>query len=160
MDYTAIIQRFAQSATDYCQWLEGPGDEATEDHFLATRLLAELYASALALPDCEPGQVGAIRVPDQVLARVRERLQSFPFQYYWEIFNPVALEPEVPVCGDIVDDLLDVYRDVKEGLDIYQASEESAVWHWRATFGFHWGRHVASALHALHNFDPELEGGL
>jgi hypothetical protein len=84
----------------------------------------------------------------------------FPFQYYWEIFEPVTDTPEEAVCGDITDDLGDIYIDVKEGLLAYPLSEQSAVWHWRTTFGFHWGRHATSALRALHAYDPESAGEL
>jgi hypothetical protein len=76
-----------------------------------------------------------------------------PFQYYWEILEPVAWEPEKPVVGDLCDDLIDIYSDLREGLNLYDAgNEESAVFYWRLLFRAHWGRHLTSALHALHCF--------
>ena len=154
MDFSAAIARFASLAQQYCDWLESEPTSAANEHFMAAQSVAELYAAALSLPGTEPTQHMA-SVPESLRAQVLTRLRAFPFQYYWEIFDPVALNPEEPVCGDITDDLGDIYLDLKEGLLLYALSEQAAVWHWRTTFGFHWGRHAASALHALHNYDPE-----
>jgi hypothetical protein len=85
-------------------------------------------------------------------------MDALPFQYYWELFHSVTKEPEEPVCGDLVDDLLDIYKDVKEGLLAFESGERVlAAWHWRNTFGFHWGRHATSAIKALHDFEPPNE---
>jgi len=58
-----------------------------------------------------------------------------------------------PVCGDIADDFSDIYQDVKSGLLAYELGRKSqAVWHWRFTWGIHWGEHATSALRALHSY--------
>ena len=155
MDYLAAISRFASAADRYCSWLESEPSTGGEEHYAATRLVAELYAAALSLPDSEPVGGDTPSLSQEQRQMILQRLKSFPFQYYWEIFDPVTLEPEEAVCGDITDDLSDIYTDVKEGLLAYAVSEQSAVWHWRTTFGFHWGAHATSALRALHSYDPK-----
>ena len=155
VDYLAAISRFASAAEAYCSWLEREPRPGANEHFSATRLVAELYAAALSLPGTDPVNGDTPVVTQEQREMILHRLKSFPFQYYWEVFHPVALEPEEPVCGDITDDLLDIYADVKEGLLAYAVDKQSAVWHWRTTFGFHWGAHATSALRALHSFDPE-----
>lgn len=122
------------------------------------RLTAELFAAALLLPDAEPADVDAPSLSEEQRIYVGERLRSFPFQYYWEIFHPITETAEEPVCGDIADDLGDIYFDVKSGLLIYTTSEQAAVWQWRMTFGFHWGKHATSALRALYAYEPAVEG--
>jgi len=86
-----------------------------------------------------------------------QRLNDFPFQYYWEIFKPVTLQPEQPGCGDITEDLADIYSDVKDGLLFFESGMvPAALWHWRRTFEAHWGEHATSAMRALHTFEPTM----
>jgi hypothetical protein len=155
VDYLAAISRFASAAETYCSWLESEPSTSAQEHYLATKLVAELYASALLLPATEPVSGDTSSVTQEQRQMILQRLKLFPFRYYWEVFHPVKLEPEEPVCGDITDDFLDIYADVKEGLLAYVVNEQSAVWHWRTTFGFHWGAHAASALRALHSYNPD-----
>jgi len=155
VDYLAAISRFASAAEAYCLWLEGEPGAHVNEHFAATKLVAELYAAALSLPGTDPPNSDAPVVTLDQRRIIQERLKSFPFQYYWEVVHPITLEPEEAVCGDIIDDFLDIYGNVKEGLLSYPFDRQSAVWHWRTTFGFHWGAHATSALRALHSFDPD-----
>jgi len=70
-------------------------------------------------------------------------------QYYWEVFDPYVEEP--PVKGSLSDDLLDVYRDVRRGLLLWDHNApQAAIWEWRFSFGVHWGNHAIDALRALH----------
>lgn len=67
---------------------------------------------------------------------------------YWEVFDPYEEAPLV--CGSLSDDLLDVYRDLRRGLLIYDAGKVgSAVWEWKFHFTNHWGDHAVDALRAL-----------
>jgi hypothetical protein len=157
VNFSAIISRFADAAQNYCAWLEAAPGSTSEEHFTATRLVAELYAAALCLPETEPTDGDTPSLTPEQRLRVEERLGAFPFQFYWEIFEPFTSERTDATCGDIMDDLGDIYCDVKDGLMVYSQDEQAAVWHWRTTFGFHWGRHATSALRALHSYDPEAE---
>jgi hypothetical protein len=154
MNHAAAIERFSSAALAYCKWLEAYPGTAHEEHRTATYLVAELYAAALALPDTEPNGIDPPVLGREQRAALLTRLRSFPLQYYWEIFHPLSDTPETAVCGNITDDLGDIYIDVKEGLYAYAQSKQDAVWHWRTTFGLHWGAHATSALRALHAFDP------
>jgi hypothetical protein len=57
------------------------------------------------------------------------------------------------IHGSISDDLADIWRDVKMGLLAFDSGKpkciKDAVWHWRFSFGSHWGYHVAGAIRAL-----------
>jgi Domain of unknown function (DUF5063) len=68
---------------------------------------------------------------------------------YWEVSDPY--EASEPVCGSLTDDLLDVYADVRRGLDLWDGShQQAAIWEWRFHFDIHWGDHAVDALRALH----------
>lgn len=56
-----------------------------------------------------------------------------------------------PVLGDVGDDLLDTYKDVKAGcLLCEQGRLPLALWHWSLMHRIHWGKHAVGALAALH----------
>ena len=80
-----------------------------------------------------------------------DRFQFLQRRHYASHFDPWALE-EGPVVSDVVDDLLDIYLELKNGLATLEAvGWREAAWHWRESFVSHWGRHAVSALSALHN---------
>jgi len=67
------------------------------------------------------------------------------------IFNANIVPSEEPVMGDVIDDLADIYKDLKEGLwYLEQGSEDDAVFQWRFSLDVHWSRHIISTMYALH----------
>ncbi len=134
------------------------GDLTGEDAIrTALSRLASLYAAGVELPDVDfeaiDDGIDTGSLPQAARDALAERLKEFPMQYYWEVFHAIGPEADQPCLGDVVDDLLDVYGDVREGLVTLDAGHEPlAVWHWRTTLGFHWGRHATSAMKALHDF--------
>ena len=71
--------------------------------------------------------------------------------YYREFFDPNPSLEDEAVMGDVGDDLLDIYRDVKAGLVLMdQRKRVDALWHWAFLHRIHWGRHAVGALFALH----------
>lgn len=68
---------------------------------------------------------------------------------YWEVFDPYV--EANPVAGSLAEDVLDVYRDIRRGLTLWDASQmQNAIWEWRFGFDAHWGDHAIDALRALH----------
>jgi hypothetical protein len=55
--------------------------------------------------------------------------------------------------GTLADDLADIYRDLKKGLELKSRSEppETIIWGWRVLFYSHWGTHAIEALHVIHS---------
>jgi hypothetical protein len=67
--------------------------------------------------------------------------------------SPQVTEDGVPApVGCILSDhLMDVYRDIRDGLSLYEAGErESAIWEWRFGFQQSWGIDAPRALQAIH----------
>ena len=71
---------------------------------------------------------------------------------HWQVFDPFDNEEEDKVvCGMIFDDLNDIYRDLREGLDEYEIGEiGDAVFDWKDGARGHWGDHAVSLIKALH----------
>jgi hypothetical protein len=64
------------------------------------------------------------------------------------VFDPY--EEGKLVTGSLTDDVIDVYCDLKMGLDAFDAGHvEGAVWDWRFNFAHHWGHHAVDGLRAL-----------
>jgi len=63
----------------------------------------------------------------------------------------IAALTDESCMGDVGDDLLDVYHDVRGGLVAFDRGEvNDAAWHWSFLHRIHWGRHAVGGLFALH----------
>jgi hypothetical protein len=85
---------------------------------------------------------------------IADRLSSG--RYYWHVFNPLDNADLEAVCGDLLDDLFDIYKDIKRSLllfnDSSNLSKETAMWQFKFEFNNHWGEHCINALYAIHSF--------
>ncbi|WBL23726.1 DUF5063 domain-containing protein [Zunongwangia sp. HRR-M8] len=75
--------------------------------------------------------------------------------FYWEVFDPTYEKENEPTQGWLVDDVADIYADLKEELyKIDQIGTDEAIEDglWQLKFGFtsHWGNHCVNAIRALH----------
>jgi hypothetical protein len=73
------------------------------------------------------------------------------------VFDPIEVPASESVTGDLADDLMDIYCDLKGLRYCDDGHTFQAVFHWSFTFAVHWGRHATSALRALHCYlvDPK-----
>jgi hypothetical protein len=143
------IEHFTASARAYCDFMESAHQYALADRLVMfASLLADLYATALRLPDAPRSDREAPAVPDGI----PQWAGLGDLTLYWEVSDPY--EWEAPVCGSLSDDLRDVYQDLKRGLLILERGDaislDDAVWEWRSHFVAHWGEHAVDALRALH----------
>ncbi|MGM9484540.1 DUF5063 domain-containing protein [Roseateles sp. NT4] len=142
---------FAELARGFCAWCEGEslGDspEAT-----AGQWIARLHAAALALPDVGADNAdGLPDLPEREAVRAAANIARFAGCHYREFFDPDPSLQNEAVMGDIGDDLLDIYEDVKAGLVLTdQGRGADALWHWSFLHRIHWGRHAVGAMFALH----------
>jgi hypothetical protein len=111
-----------------------------------------LYAAALDLPQVGPeNEDGLPDLPPLQLERAKNNLARFNGFYYREFFDPDPLQDEEPVMGDVGDDLLDTYKDIRSGLLLFEQGKiTEALWFWAFLHRIHWGRHAVGALFALH----------
>lgn len=144
--------KFADLAKDFCSWCEAGPSSARAVESEAARWVARLHSEALALPSVGPdNSEGLPDIPEPDASRVQRTLTAFAGLYYREFFNPDPNVSEDAVIGEVQDDLLDIYKDIKGGLIVFQRGEpEGALWYWSFLHRVHWGRHTTSALYALH----------
>ena len=148
----SIVMSFADIARRYCEWAEGSPLGPGEDLLTARHLLAELHVAAIDLPENSPDTEGA---DDRTLPKqwhaVCKRFSNLPIGGYWDVFDP--LKNDSPVFNTLWDDLTDIYRDLKEGLILFDSGEiDEALWEWRFNFQIHWGQHLTCAQRAIHSY--------
>lgn len=155
------IASFVEVARGFCAWCESPslGFEPETD---AASWLAALYAGALRLPKVESGsRFRHPIIPGSLVERAGGNLSHFSGSYYRQQFNPDPNISKKSVTGDLGDNVMNTYRDIKVGLLLFdKGRSNSAIWHWRLFPRIHWGHHAAVALPALHClYISELEFG-
>ena len=161
MSEAHVVTSFLAAAESYINWVEGESDSSEEKAATALDLLAALYSSALQLMRIdvegeEPNENSeAAIVSVDEWKEAYDRICNFPFTFYYEVDSLHESSCESHYT-DLIEDLVDIYQDVKEGMNIYQMKQSSqALCHWQMTFEFHWGRHVLGAMKALHCYFQE-----
>jgi uncharacterized protein DUF5063 len=138
---------FVGKANEFCEFIQEAGKLPIDERISgARRYLLALYTAALGLPSVEPtDDAKPVASPDPP-----SNWQGFDeFEAYRGVFDPYKLDE--PVAGSLSDHLLDVYRDVRRGLALWESGHDaSAIWDWRLSFGSHWGEHAVDTLRALH----------
>jgi Domain of unknown function (DUF5063) len=144
---------FEELAVGFCSWCEGASLGA-ERETAAAVWLARLHAAALLLPDTEPDyEDGVDEFLKPQLAQAEKNLKPFVGWYYRVVFDPDPTNTEEPVMGDLGDDLLDIYKDIKAGCLLREQGRSSeALWYWSYMHQLHWGQHAVGALAALHAY--------
>ena len=148
-DVTASeVASFVVLAQRFCEFVEGAADLPMNQRLaMARNHLLDLYIAGTRLPFVEPPEaVNAGPSPESP----KEWPGFEKLDMYWEIFDPY--EEGEPVVGSLSDDVLDVYRDLRRGLALWNspAPNTAAIWEWRFHFDAHWGDHAIDALRALH----------
>lgn len=149
-DRPSSVETFREHAIGFCSWCEGES-LGTNREVMAAVWLARLHAAALLLPEAEPeNEEGLPELPAAQLTQAQRNLAPFAGWFYRTVFDPDPRNTEAPVMGDVGDDLLDTYKDVKAGCLLYDRAQHSdALWHWSLMHRIHWGKHAVGALAAL-----------
>jgi hypothetical protein len=151
MEASIAAQSFSILARGFCAWCEG-ASLGKEPEKAAVIWLAKLYAAGLTLPKVESDSSEDLpTIGAESLGRARQNLSHFAGRYYREYYDPDPTLDEGSVMGDIGDDLLDTYQDIRRGLILFDADQPlEALWHWEFLYRVHWGRHAVGAMFALH----------
>jgi len=144
-------------------------DEGISSAELLGRLqksLPELYRSALDLAEADPTDEPDIdRLSheqwNELFTRIKAKIGGWV--YYQEMFDPYDFSESSPIVGDLADDLADIYRDLVNGVALWNLGRYAdAIWTWKFNFQIHWGEHALGALRAIHTitftYDIEEEG--
>lgn len=152
------VARFRAAAERYVALV----DSVVRSRSIAERLeevasaLAELYDRGLQLPvvDRETNEpIADASLTNEEWTELFDALRAElgSLDGYTTLAFPGSADDEVRQRS-VAEDLADIYRDVKEGLDLLLANapETDVVWHWRFSFRSHWGKHAVEALRAIH----------
>lgn len=161
---TEQLERFIVTARHYCLLIEDKQLVSPEVFLPQTRrVLLDLYSAALSLEwvdlqsNADP-EVEKINLP-AILHLVADKTGENRF--YWSVFDPTSMEETDAGCDDLLDDLGDIYQDLKYSLLLFDLQTndglENAVWGFKSDFTTHWGQHCINALRALHYFIQKIE---
>lgn len=142
---------FVNTAEALCAHIEGA---ANSDRVTFIRvcfmLISKLLSEVIELPEA-PGETAAPAISDE---RYDQILQSLKVQfaensYYTMMFEAFEIASE-PAVGSIPDDLADIWRELKSGLEaLRQSNLESAIGQWRTSFKEGWGDQATQVLRPL-----------
>jgi hypothetical protein len=129
-------------------------------------LLPALYINAIKLPTIWSDSDDLIDdyVTSEMAAKVSRKVDGKlgKFNWHWCVFEPFAEKGEADQYI-LSDDLADIYRDLKDGLEAYKKdtgkNREEAIWAWKFNFEHHWGDHLTAALRAIHQLIVERPFG-
>ena len=80
-----------------------------------------------------------------------------PFNYYWTCLDPLDFQTKSEIgCGDLTDDLVDIYKDLKKGILLLEkenlGAKENALFKFKFDYKYHWGEHCIEALNIIHYY--------
>ena len=150
---------FYESAVDFCDFIENYSSKDKIEFLKATRIhLLKLYDNALKFQwvDLQSNIEYDDKLDsdkfDKTLIYISDRLSDA--RYYWHVFDPTNEKDTEPVRGDLVDDLGDIYQDLKFSVMTFnfdkQDCQENALWQFKFDFDKHWDDHCINALSAIH----------
>lgn len=138
------VEAFYMSTVHYCNLIENWNNENFKLKTLLSSLL-DLYSKALYLPNVEAKdeEVPNLDIPVP-------QIEFSQYNDYWKVFDPYQFEE--PVAVSLTDDILDIYKDVKRGIHLYEKDEYiEAVSEWKINFEIHWGSHAVDSIRVLHS---------
>lgn len=156
---------FYQEALAFCEFLEQEPVESANDFLKQNqKKLLNLYDKALKIQwvDLQSNIINDNILDNKELKSVINSItiRLDDKRYYWHVFDPTNQDDKEPVCGDLVDDLRDIYKDLKFSITTFNRDEEnckaSALWQFKFDFESHWGDHCINALSAIHFFIKDL----
>src|SRR4051794_4885482 len=109
---------FVKKIETFCAFIEGDHSGNYRKFLEAIqKQLIELYSHGQIMPEFdlpENENIEEFDITDKdikdVLSFIGDRLHD-PF--YWVVFDPADHEDTASVCGDLIDDLGDIYKDLK-----------------------------------------------
>ena len=160
------FREFLSQAREYCFFIETNKPANARLYLLDLQLiLQKLYMYGQKIEQVELIHNGDF---DFTLDKTEtHKLQKFvakgldESRYYWHVFDPSQDYDVDPVCGDLGDDLLDIYKDIKPALLLYdiggEVEIEAAFWNMKFNFDNHWGEHCINAIYAIHYFIKRVD---
>lgn len=157
---TKEVISFVDAVKSYCQIIEDLGDIDSKTYLQKLlKNLSQLYLTAMNLPSVNPEATSEIDFNfsiEEMQLLISKLSKKIPFQYYWTVLNSVdSKNSPVFGTGDLTDDLMDIYKDIKWGLQVIEREDvlkADALWHLKFQFDNHWKDHCIEAMNAIHHY--------
>lgn len=165
-----LTREMAGLARDFCRLIESAGERRDPGWLREVfTLLPRLHVAVVSLTDSgtqtdeepdphnwfgeEPGQMDALEDRFEFYSRLRNELGEH--DGYWLEFDPVG-DAHDSMSGSLADDLADIYYDVKQGLELFDAAAArdptpEAIHFWKRSYRLHWGQHLVDAERHLYS---------
>lgn len=153
-----LFENYLSLARRYCSACEFsfPGDQR---QFIShvQRLLLEIYLHGRLLPETSPSSTDFDRLLERNGKEVQDMIApKVPFSLYWQVMEPFSVDKPTPVLGDLLDDLGDIYTDLKRAILLYDSNQDEAVldvyWMLKFDFDHHLADHSMNAMKAIHDY--------
>jgi hypothetical protein len=139
---------FLEVAERFCDYLEHADELSLEERVgRAVSLLGLLVAHGAALPetDSAEGEPPSIVPPS---------FSGFgDVDLYPTVFDPLNVTATNVTLGSLIDDMFDIYTDLRAALWLGAEGQHAAIWYAKLMFP-HWGKHATGALHVLCQLQP------
>jgi hypothetical protein len=155
------FEQFRQEAINYCSLIETNSNNQDEFVDRLQLTLTTLYQLACQLPEVAPDGDCNAEISDADFSIFLPQLSNLlPFQYYWQVIEPFDHSNIETGCGDLFDDIGDIYKDLKRELFHLSSNDSSCkhhgCWMVKWDFEYHWGQHCIDALKAIHHFKRRI----
>lgn len=150
------LARFAGVVRGYLGWVD-----SAEHDFMALRTL--LLSLLLTVPELEEldragDDVEYPRLESDVWITKLNQIEV-PFSHYHKHYEPLNLEEGEPSIGMVHDDLADIYADLWQGIQAYEAGDwANAAWIWWHGFLSHWGHHASDLVPVIDDYVRKSRG--
>lgn len=158
---------FIDAAELYCKFIENSQSSNALDFLIALQKhLLVLYQAGVKLPridlqedmdfseDIDNSSFGII------VNSIMDRLSDN--RYYVHLFDPTDKTDDEVIYGDLLDDMSDIYKDIKRAFLILKidsrVAQANAIWQFKFDFDNHWGDHCINAIYATHYFLKRIKG--
>jgi hypothetical protein len=158
---TAEFSSFLNAARVFCSFIETEKGLTGIDFLRMTQThLATLYSLGRHLPsiDLQVDKDFESPIDDNAMKLLLNFIADrAPFIYYWVVLNPVDMDNSAQTgTGDLVDDLGDIYKDLKRAIIVFDINDltakENAIWKFKFDFDYHWNEHCIEALSSIHHY--------
>ena len=153
-----LVKDFFENVVIYCALIENC-DSVENEKFLKKVFdaITKLMNLGMVLPDVPSVNEQPLkRLVDskqrlKIISKVNEKLGKY--DYYWFVFD--SIEGGDPVGSFLGGDLVDIYLDLKIGLETFNKSGEDykfdAIWHWLFGYRYSWGTLAVNDIKAVYD---------
>lgn len=160
-EHNQLLDDFRNDAQAYCDFIDAwRAGNVSKPYVELLQLLSNLAKSGVSIP---------FDMPEKDVDQV-ERIQ---WEIIWAEIHEVTSAASSALMREhadnenaktrafmLWDDLADIYRDLRHGLDLFNLGGTDAVaeatWEWRFGYENHWGAHLFRALTTVHEIRYRL----